>query len=148
MPIHQLWQTCCQRWRIDTTHSGLACCCRKASSTAASAQACGLWGNPIQWRYRWPWKWRTHWATAWPIYHFSSPYWWLVFLFFGEPVSSVQHRNSHLSFCLGIPYDQDGNDLQSGTPPCPLSPPPIDENSKPLPFYPYRDHKEYKLANF
>jgi hypothetical protein len=49
---------------------------------------------------------------------------------------------------LGTPCDEDGNDLLPGTPPPPPTPPPVDENGEPLPFFPYKDAEEFKLANF
>ena len=47
---------------------------------------------------------------------------------------------------LGTPCDENGDDLLPGSPPPPPSP--IDENGEPLPFFPYSDCKEFRLANF
>lgn len=55
---------------------------------------------------------------------------------------------SYPSLYLGTPCDEDGNDLPPGTPPPPPSPPPVDENGDSLPYFPYRDCEEFKLANF
>ena len=61
--------------------------------------------------------------------------------------SPLKYTYLHLSFYLGTPCDEDGNDLLPGTPPPPPSPPPVDETGQPLPFFPYRDREEFKLAN-
>jgi Plavaka transposase len=55
---------------------------------------------------------------------------------------------SHHLLILGTPCDEDRNDLPPGTPPPPPTPPPVDENGKPLPFFPYKDHEEFRLTNF
>ena len=54
----------------------------------------------------------------------------------------------HYIYHLGTPCNKDGNDLPLGTPPPPVSPPPVDENGEPQHFFPYRDREEFKLANF
>jgi len=49
---------------------------------------------------------------------------------------------------LGTPCDENGDDLPHGSPPPPPAPCPVDENAQPLPFFPYRDCGEFKLATF
>jgi hypothetical protein len=49
---------------------------------------------------------------------------------------------------LGTPCDEDGYDLPPGTPPPPPPPPPLDENGEPLLYFPYKDCREFLLANF
>jgi hypothetical protein len=49
---------------------------------------------------------------------------------------------------LGIPCDKNGYYLPPGTPPPPPPPPSVDENGEPLWYYPYKDLKEFELANF
>jgi hypothetical protein len=49
---------------------------------------------------------------------------------------------------IGTPCDADGNDLMPGTPPPPRPPPPVNEDGAPMPYFPYKDCEEYRLAHF